>query len=144
MRPGLAPGVNVDKLDIGAGLREAAAMGFDDETSQMVAQYALQRWARGEEEGAIKTARIDGGIDLTSFYRMVAAAAAACLPKPPAMDVYEVTLSHENAVTTLVEVPKGTEVTKALLTELVMEQVDAGEAHFESVTGDTEWRKVED
>jgi len=41
-------------------------------------------------------------------------------------------------------VPKGTEVTKALLTELVMEQVDAGEAHFESVTGDTEWRKVED
>ena len=75
----LQPGYNVDKLDIAAGLREAAAMGFDDAKSQMVAEYALQRWARGEEQGAIKTARIDGGIDLTSLYRMVAAAQAGAL-----------------------------------------------------------------
>jgi hypothetical protein len=80
MRPELVPGHNVDKLDIAAGMREAAVMGFDDAQSQMVAQYALQRWARGEEDGAIKTARIDGGIDLTSLYRMVAAAVAAANP----------------------------------------------------------------
>jgi len=81
VKPGLVPGWNVDKLDIAAGVREAAVMGFDDGEAQMVAEYALQRWARGEEDGAIKTARA-GGIDLTSLYRMVAAAHAAANPAP--------------------------------------------------------------
>jgi hypothetical protein len=80
VRPELVPGHNVDKLDIEAGLREAAEIGFDSVMAQMVTTYALQRWARGEEHGAIKTAQVVGGIDLTSFYRIVAAARAAASP----------------------------------------------------------------
>lgn len=71
------PGYNVDALDIEAGMRRAAALGWDDAMSQMAVHYALQRWARGEEQGAINTARVDGGVPYESFLMIVAAARAA-------------------------------------------------------------------
>jgi hypothetical protein len=81
MRNELIPGLNVDRLDIAAGMRELAACGYPaTETERhMVIQYALQRWARGEEEAAQRGA-IDQsfhGIDLTSWLRVLSAAMAA-------------------------------------------------------------------
>lgn len=72
----LTPGVNVDKVDIPAGLRLAALFGYDDPQSRMVVTYALQRHERGEEDGAQRSA-LSGGIGLTSWYAIVAAAVAA-------------------------------------------------------------------
>lgn len=72
---GLIPGVNVDKIDVAAGMAEAASIGYNDPQSQMVAEYALMRWRRGEEDGAVQTF-LSHGIDLTSAYRIVAAGQA--------------------------------------------------------------------
>ncbi len=44
------PGRNVDRLDVGAGLRRAARIGSDDPRTQTVAEDALLRHARGEDE----------------------------------------------------------------------------------------------
>jgi len=79
MRQGLIPGHNVDRIDIQAGLRELAACGYDDSIkTRMVIEYALARWARGEEEAAQRGAidRSFHGIDLTSWTRVLAAAMA--------------------------------------------------------------------
>lgn len=79
MRQGLIPGHNVDRIDIAAGLRELRACGYTDERTVMVIDYALARWARGEEEQAQRGA-IDPnfyGINLTSWTRVLAAARAA-------------------------------------------------------------------
>lgn len=76
----LQPGVNVDRLDIAAGLRELEACGYTDSAeTRMVVTYALQRWARGEETQAERGAidRSFYGIDLTSWKRVLAAAMAA-------------------------------------------------------------------
>jgi hypothetical protein len=67
--------VNVDKIYVAAGIAEAKAIGYGSVEMQMVAEYALMRWARGEEGGAIKTF-LSHGFDLTSAYRIIAAAAA--------------------------------------------------------------------
>jgi hypothetical protein len=76
----LVAGVNKDALDIAAGMREMVACGYgDDPRTTMVIQYALQRWARGEEEQAARAA-IDKsfhGIDTTSWMRVLAAAMAS-------------------------------------------------------------------
>lgn len=69
MRLGLIAGVNVDRLNIAVGMRELVACGYPvTETERhFVIQYALQRWARGEEEAAQRGA-IDKsfhGISLT-------------------------------------------------------------------------------
>lgn len=72
----LQPGINVDRVDIAAGLRAAAAAGYGDATAQMVAQYALQRHARGEEAGALATWRSQFPRDLTSWYMILATAVA--------------------------------------------------------------------
>ena len=69
----LTPGVNVDRVDVAAGLRLGAQFGYDDGQSQMVLEYALMRWRRGEEDGAQRTA-LSHGIDLTSWYSIIAAA----------------------------------------------------------------------
>ena len=74
----LVPGHNVDALDVAAGMRELAACGYNDERTAMVIEYALRRWARGEEAQADRGA-IDKsfhGIDLTSWRRVLAAAMA--------------------------------------------------------------------
>ncbi len=68
----LVPGVNVDKVDVGKGMQMAARMGYGDPKSQMVVEYALMRHRRGEEDGAQKTA-LGEGIDLTSWYAILAA-----------------------------------------------------------------------
>lgn len=80
MRPGLILGHNVDKLDVASGMRELIECGYPvtEVERHMVIEYALTRWARGEEEAALRGA-IDPtfhGIDLTSWVRVLAAAMA--------------------------------------------------------------------
>ncbi len=74
----LTPGVNVDRIDIHAGIDELAACGYDDPHTVDVIAYALRRWARGEEEAAQRGAIDESfhGIDLTSWTRVLAAAMA--------------------------------------------------------------------
>lgn len=73
MRPGLVPGENVDKVNIAEGMKLAAHFGYDSPGYQMVVEYALMRHARGEEDGAQRSA-LSGGIDLTSWYAILARA----------------------------------------------------------------------
>lgn len=73
----LTPGVNVDVVDTGKGLRMATGIGYGDEAAQMVAEHALSRRARGEEDGAMRTWLSEYPTDLTSWY-MILAAARAC------------------------------------------------------------------
>lgn len=83
MRPGLISGVNVDRIDIDAGIRELKACGYTDERTIMVIDFALARWARGEEEQAQRGA-IDKnfyGISLTCWIRVLAAARASAEAK---------------------------------------------------------------
>lgn len=72
------PGYNVDKIDVAAGLRELRACGYDEPHTTMVIEYALTRWARGEEAAAQKGAidRSFHGINLTCWLRVLAAAMA--------------------------------------------------------------------
>lgn len=84
----LTPGVNVDALDIGAGLAMAVRLGYDDDRAQMVATYALQRWARGEEQGADTTWVSYFRNDLSSWRAIVSAAqAGASTPVGPVVEV---------------------------------------------------------
>lgn len=80
------PGHDVDRVDIAAGLRELTACGYTEPKTVMVIEYALQRWARGEEEAAQRGA-IDHtfhGINLTSWIRVIAAARASAEAKAEA------------------------------------------------------------
>jgi hypothetical protein len=72
------PGYNVDRVDVAAGLRELKACGYDAPETVMVIEYALMRWARGEEEAAQRGAidRSFHGINLTCWLRVLAAAQA--------------------------------------------------------------------
>lgn len=65
-----------DHADLAAGVRQAVRFGYDSSEHQMVVEYALTRHARGEEEGAQRSA-LSGGIDLTSWYAILAAALAS-------------------------------------------------------------------
>lgn len=76
MRHGLVPGWNVDIVSVAAGMKQAAEFGYGSERDQMVVEYALMRHARGEEDGAERTA-LSHGIDLTSWYAIRAAAIAS-------------------------------------------------------------------
>jgi hypothetical protein len=72
------PGHDVDRIDITAGLRELTACGYNEPETNMVIEYALARWARGEEEAAQRGAidREFHGINLTSWTWVLAAAMA--------------------------------------------------------------------
>lgn len=72
------PGYNVDRVDVAAGLRELKTCGYDDPETVMVIEYALMRWARGEEKAAQRGAidRSFHGINLTCWLRVLAAAMA--------------------------------------------------------------------
>lgn len=72
------PGYNVDRIDVAAGLRELKACGYEEPETVMVIEYALMRWARGEEEEAKRGAidRSFHGINFTSWVRVLAAARA--------------------------------------------------------------------
>jgi hypothetical protein len=72
----LIPGHNVDLVDMSAGLEKGRQLGFDSPEHQMVVEYALMRHRRGEEDGAMRSA-LSGGIDLTSWYVIIATAIAA-------------------------------------------------------------------
>lgn len=79
MRQGLITGHNVDPVDIPTAIQTLADCGYTESRTVVVITYALQRWARGEEEQAQKMA-IDPdfyGIDLTSWLRVLAAAIEA-------------------------------------------------------------------
>jgi hypothetical protein len=72
----LVPGINVDRVDIGCGLDEARAIGYRDDTEELtVINYALMRWARGEEAGADATI-VSHRVDFTTWRRIIAAAVA--------------------------------------------------------------------
>lgn len=72
------PGHSVDRVDVAAGLRELTACGYTEAETVMVIEYALMRWARGEEEAAQRGAidRSFHGINLTCWIRVIAAARA--------------------------------------------------------------------
>jgi hypothetical protein len=79
---GLVPGSNVDRIDVDAGMRELSACGWPNDgnnvETRVVIDYALRRWARGEEEAALRGA-IDKsfhGIPPTCWVRVLAAAMA--------------------------------------------------------------------
>ena len=72
----LTPGVNVDIVDVPAGCAFASGFGYVSGEHQMVVEYALRRWQRGEEDGAIKSL-LSGGVNLTDAYAIIAAATAA-------------------------------------------------------------------
>lgn len=69
----LTPGVNVDGIDIGAGLKAAAEkFGYGDQKAVIVVEMALQRHRRGEEESAMKLWLSEYPHDLTSWYAILA------------------------------------------------------------------------
>lgn len=86
MRHGLVVGHNVDRVDVEAGMNELANCGYDSPETKMVIEYALVRWARGEEEQAQRGA-IDQsfyGISLTCWLRVISAARASAEMKAAA------------------------------------------------------------
>jgi len=88
MRQGLIPGHNVDRVDVAAGMAELSAIGWPNDGNNIetrcVVEYALQRWARGEEEAAKRGAidRTFHGIPYTCWVRVLAAARAAVEDQP--------------------------------------------------------------
>ena len=46
----LTPGVNVTRIDVAAGLDFGTELGYDSAEDEMVTQYSLILWARGEED----------------------------------------------------------------------------------------------
>lgn len=74
----LVPGVNADKINVQAGLAELRVCGYDHPNTFMLIEYCLNRWAKGEEELAQKTAMATdlNGINYTSWLRVLAAARA--------------------------------------------------------------------
>jgi hypothetical protein len=72
------PGYNVDALDVAAGLRELKTCGYSAPETVMVIEYALMRWARGEESQAERGATDPGfhGVNLITWLRVLAAAVA--------------------------------------------------------------------
>lgn len=74
----LTPGVNVDAVDIEAGIAMARQHGWiTNGNDLMLVDYALRRHARGEETGAEKTWMGHFGSHSLTGWRMVLAAALA-------------------------------------------------------------------
>ena len=73
----------MDRLDIGAGLRELTECGHNESETKMVIEHALMRWVRGEEDAAERGAvdRNFHGISMTVWRRVLAASMAA-VPRP--------------------------------------------------------------
>lgn len=88
MHPDLIVGVNVDSINVEAGMRELVRCGYPEREVErhMVIEHALMRWKRGEEEQAQRGAidRDFHGIDLTSWLRVLAAAMAGAQGAPDA------------------------------------------------------------
>lgn len=74
----LTPGVNVDRVDLGAGMQKAMTLGYGDlPNDRLVVEYALRRHARGEEDGAERTWMSHFGASTLTGWRVVLAAAVA-------------------------------------------------------------------
>lgn len=83
------PGVNLDPIDVAAGMRRLEMLGWSptqDARTFMLIEYCLQRWARGEEAQAERQAIAQGetdpqfiaaAIDLTSWRMVLASAMTA-------------------------------------------------------------------
>ena len=105
----LTPGVNVDKTYIETGMQMAARLGYDSPQEQQVVEYALQRWARGEEQGSLASFRT-GGIDLTSTYAILAASRvppASAAEETPGDTPAALSISEEDGVVTVAIMPDG-------------------------------------
>lgn len=74
MRPGLIPGLNVDLVDVAAGVEHAKTLGYTSSLDRMVVEYALMRHQRGEEAGAESTWCSYFPHDLTSWKAILATA----------------------------------------------------------------------
>lgn len=72
------PGVNVDVINVAAGVAEAKKIGYVEPDMVMLVEYCLGRWAKGEESIAERTA-IGMGIDLTCWFRILGASMAGGL-----------------------------------------------------------------
>lgn len=76
----ITPGVNVDRIDVRAGLAELSRFYANAPVQTvMVVEHALMRWARGEEAAAERGVidRNFHGLDFGSWRRVLAAARAA-------------------------------------------------------------------
>lgn len=88
----LVPGVNVDKIDVAAGLKALEGLGWsrtEDPNTFVLIEFCLMRWKRGEEEQAENQAialheedpaQRAAAIDLTSWRVVLASAMAAATP----------------------------------------------------------------
>lgn len=72
------PGMNLDHIDVDAGLALLRAFGYDEPRTMMVINHALLLWRRGEEAQAEKNAinRKFYGVDFTTWRAVLAAAIA--------------------------------------------------------------------
>lgn len=74
----LTPGVNVDPVDVAAGLRKLDQLGWPRATepnAHMEVEYNLMRWARGEEAEADRSmSKSLSGVDYTSWRIILATA----------------------------------------------------------------------
>jgi hypothetical protein len=74
----LEPGVNVDKVNIARGMKVARDLGYCTTPNEsMVVEYALQRWQRGEEDGAEASWMSEFGKSSYGDFRVVLAAAVS-------------------------------------------------------------------
>ena len=71
------PGVNVDKVDLDAGMTKAIELGYTSGQDRMVVEYALMRHQRGEEDGAQRTFLSYFPHDMTSWRVILATAVVA-------------------------------------------------------------------
>ena len=75
---GLTPGVNVDAVNVAAGLSRAEALGYTSGQHQMEVEYNLMRWARGEEGAADRSmSQSLSGVAYTDWRVILAAAIVA-------------------------------------------------------------------
>lgn len=85
----LTPGVNVDAMDIAAGLARMRVLGYEHPNHAMEVEYNLMRWARGEEEEADRSmSKSLSGVRYTDWRVILAVAIAAGQP--------DVTVDHHN------------------------------------------------
>lgn len=74
----LQPGVNIDPVDIAAGLAKLHELGYVGTLCDMEADYALRRWARGEEHFADHSmVQSLSGISYTDWRVILSAAVTA-------------------------------------------------------------------
>ena len=66
-------GYNLDPVDVEAGVTLAHKLGYTSPTENLVAEFALRRWEREEEEGAIGEF-LHHGFSLTSAHEIIATA----------------------------------------------------------------------